>query len=91
MFVCVVFFLFFPYDLHLLFSYTLVSVMISYELAGNQTTSIPSVIVALTLLRRLGYFSVVFDKITVRALSCISFGCAGKSENRFDEECLRLM
>jgi len=70
---------------------TLVSAMISYWLAVNQTTSITSVIVALTLLRRLEHFGAVFAEITVRALSLISFGCAGNSKTRFEEECLGLI
>lgn len=53
------------------FCFSLFSAMISYKLAGNQTTSIQSAILALRLLRLLAYFSSVFDKITGPALSGI--------------------
>lgn len=62
--------------------------MISYKLAGNQTTLILSVILALILLRLLRYFSAAFDK------TCIILhfsGCTGKTENSFEMDCLGLI
>lgn len=64
--------------------HTLCLAMISYLLAGTGTTLITSIKLSLTLQRRLGYFRVVFDKIIVRALSCISFGRTGNFVHRFD-------